>query len=377
MGKERKNFFASLPKNLTYEPVETVKIGNKLVGKGQPAFIIAELGANHRGDIKTALKAIELAAKFGADAVKFQHLTHDKIAADTIVYDEWHGKEVGALSSFYKSAELPNEWTSKLIAHAKKHNIMFLSTPFDKEAADLLEKAGVPAYKMASYELTDDILLRYVAKKGKPIIISTGMAYLEEVAHAVRVIQETGNNKIIILHCTSIYPPKSFADLNLRAISTLQESFKLPIGYSDHSTPPYLAAPIVAVTLGACVIEKHFTDEQSGGSNDDPNSLAPEEFRRTVEEIRKAEESLSFSGIKQPVSYPDHQGDEIFDRWARRSLYAISDIPAGTILTEKMITTLRPWGGLAPKDAQLILGKKTRRSIKKRAPITLDDFLES
>jgi N-acetylneuraminate synthase/N,N'-diacetyllegionaminate synthase len=376
MGKERKKFLNSLPKHLTYEPLEVVKIGDRLVGKGHPVFIIAEVGANHHGKIESALKAIELAAKFGADAVKFQHLTHNKIAADIVVYDEWNGKQVGALSGFYKSAELPNAWTKKLVAHAKKNGVIFLSTPFDTEAVDVLDKAGVPAFKVASYEMTDDILLRYIAKKGKPIILSTGMAYLEEVAHAIRIIQESGNNQIILLHCVSVYPPKSFADLNLRAIQTLQESFKLPVGYSDHSKPPYYAAPIAAVALGACVIEKHFTDERKAGSNDDSNSLMPEEFRRTVEEIRNTELALSLAGIKQPVSYVNHKGDEVFDRWARRSVYAMRDIPAGSRLTEKMITTLRPCGGIAPKDVELVIGKKVLRPISARSAITFDYFFE-
>jgi sialic acid synthase SpsE len=265
MSQERKQFYDSLPKHLTYEPVETVKIGDRLVGKGQPVFIIAEVGANHRGDIKNALRAIELAAGTGADAVKFQHLTAEKIAADTFVHGAWHDKPIKELSSFYKSSEMPYEWTDQLVKHAKKHNIMFLSTPFDKDAVDVLDKAGALAYKVASYELTDDILLRYIARKMKPVIISTGMAYLEEVAHAVRVIQEEGNNEIIVLHCTSIYPPKSFSDLNLRAMVTLGEALKLPVGYSDHSKPPYVAVPVAAVTLGACVIEKHFTDSRTGG----------------------------------------------------------------------------------------------------------------
>lgn len=377
MGKERKQFFDNLPKNLTYEPVDVVKIGDRLVGKGQPVFIIAEVSANHRGDVKNALRAIELAADAGADAVKFQHLTGTKIASDIVVYDEFHGKEVGALSEFYKSSEMPYAWTPELVAHAKKHNIMFLSSPFDFEAVEVLEKAGVPAYKIASYELTDDIFLRHVAKKMKPTIISTGMAYLEEVAHAVRVIQEEGNNQIIILHCTSMYPPKSFIDLNLRAIETLREAFKLPIGYSDHSKPPYLAAPIAAVVLGACIIEKHFTDTREGGSHDDPNSLEAEEFRRTVEEIRNTEEVISSSGIKQPVSYPGHVGDETHDRWMRRSICAARDISVGEILAENMIITLRPSGGIEPKDLKLIIGKKILRDIKARDPISWDDFLET
>ncbi|MFA5175251.1 MAG: N-acetylneuraminate synthase family protein [Patescibacteria group bacterium] len=374
MRKERKNFFKSLAKHLTYETVKEVKIGSRFIGENHPVFIIAEVSANHRGKINNALRAIEFAAEVGADAIKFQHLTHDKIAADTFVYDNNEDKPVGTMSSLYKTAELPYEWTDTLVAHAKKNNITFLSTPFDNGAVDLLDKAGVPAFKIASYELTDDIFLRYVAKKGKPIIVSTGMAYLEEVAHAVRIIQEEGNNQIIILHCISIYPPKSFKDLNLRAIKTLQESFQLPVGYSDHSTPPYLSAPITAVALGACIIEKHLTDNRDGGSNDDRNSLTFGEFKRMIEEIRHTEQSLLKRGIKQPVVYPKHSGDEIADRWARRSLYAAKDIPAGAIITEKAITTLRPFGGIDPKDFQIIKGRKTQRAINARSPITFDDF---
>jgi sialic acid synthase SpsE len=373
MGKERDSFFKAQPRVSGYEPVETVTIGGRIVGKGQPAFIIAEVSANHRGDINVALRAIDSAAGAGADAVKFQHLTGTKIAADTVIYDEWHGKAIGPLSGFYKSAELPNEWTDKLVAHARKRGIMFLSTPHDIEAVEILHKAGVHAYKVASYEMTDDILLRYIAKKGKPIILSTGMAYLEEVAHAVRVIQEEGNREIVVLHCVSIYPPK-FRELNLRAITTLQEALKLPIGYSDHSAPPYSAAPVAAVTLGACMIEKHVTDTRSGESNDAPNSLEPSEFKRMIEEIRAAEAALAGSGIKQPVSRKNHQGDEIFDRFARRSLYAARDLKAGETLTAEMVTTLRPWGGIAPKDIGLFLGKKLAHDVAARAPLTPETF---
>ncbi len=374
MGKERDNFFKTQPNVLGYEPVDTVIIGDHVVGKGHPTFIIAEVGANHRGDINVALHAIDNAVEAGADAVKFQHLTGSKIAADTIIYDEWHGKPIGPLSGFYKSAELPNEWTEQLVAYAEKRGIMFLSTPFDIEAVDILSKAGVPAYKVASYEMTDDILLRHIAKQGKPVILSTGMAYLEEVAHAIRVVQEAGNMQIIVLHCVSIYPPKTFADLNLRAIMTLQEAFKIPIGYSDHSAPPYNAAPIAAIALGACVIEKHVTDARTGGSNDDPNSLEPAEFKRMVEEIRNVEAALSGSGIKQPVVREGHKQDEIFDRFARRSVYAVRDLKAGETLTEEMVVTLRPCGGIAPKDLRLFLGMKLARDVVARAPLTPEVF---
>lgn len=379
MLQERKKFLNDLSKHLTYEPVEAVDIGGRFVGRGYPTFIIAEVGANHRGDINNALRAIKLAAEAGADAVKFQHLTHDKIAADTPVSHEWHGKKnFKTFSDFYKSSEMPYEWTEQLVAYAKKHNIMFLSTPFDKDAVDVLERAGVVAYKIASYEMTDDILLRYISRKGKPIILSTGMAYLEEVAHAVRVIQEEGNNQIVVLHCTSVYPPKNYVDLNLKAITTLHEALKIPVGYSDHSAPPEAVVPIVAVTLGACVIEKHFTDNRMGGSHDDPSSMLPGEFKHMVEEIRSVEQALLLPGIKQPISKGNHEfgNDEIVDRWARRSLYAAHDIDAGAILTEDMIITLRPWGGIEPKDAKLVIGKKLVRGVKAREPITWEVFFE-
>lgn len=374
MGKEREPFFKQLPAYLTAEPVATVSFKTRQVGEGQPVFIIAEVGANHRGLIENAFEAIDKAAEAGADAVKFQHITADRLAADTIIYDTWNGKEIGPLSSFYKNAALPYEWTEALIARANERGIMFLSSPFDIEAVDVLDAAGVAGFKVASYELTDDVLLRHIAKTGKPVIISTGMAYLEEVAHAVRIIQEEGNMQIVILHCTSMYPPKDFSDLNLRAIHTLKEAFKLPVGYSDHSVPPYLAAPIVAVALGACVLEKHVTSSRAGESNDDANSVEPTEFARMVAEIRNAEAALSGSGIKQPVSYEGHESDEISDRFARRSVYARRDIRAGETLSADMVLTLRPWGGIAPRDLELFLGRKVEKDIPARAPVTPDAF---
>lgn len=376
---DHQRFVASLPSHLTYTPVETVKFGTRIVGKGQPAYIIAEVSANHRGDINVALEAIDNAANAGADAVKFQHLTAEKIAADVVREDEWNDKPIGKFSDFYKSAELPNEWTERLAARAKERGVDFLSTPFDKDAVDVLSEAGVPAFKVASYELTDDILLRHIARKGKPVIISTGMAYLEEVAHAVRVIQEEGNNDIVILHCVSMYPPKTPADFNLRAITTLQNAFKLPIGFSDHSAPPYAAVPVAAVVLGACVIEKHITDSRDNESNDAPNSLTPAEFKNMVAEIRLAEAVLSGSGIKQPVARGAHAlgEDEISDRYARRSVYAARDIKAGETLTEEMVITLRPWApdGIEPKVLSLFLGRKLARAVTARESLMVDYFI--
>ena len=363
MRPKRKHPLNRQHKPLTYKPVDVVKIGTRSVGKGKPAFIIAEVSANHRGDRNIALRAIDNAASAGADAVKFQHLTHDKIATEP-------------LSDFYKSAELPYSWTPELVKRAKEKNIIFLSTPFDHEAVDVLEKAGVPAYKVASYEMTDDILLRHIAKKNKPVILSTGMAYLEEIKHAADVIREEGNLQIVALHCVSLYPPEP-QDINLRAIETMSKELTLPIGYSDHFDPASNAVTLGAVALGACIIERHITDSQEGGSNDDKNSMTIEQFKHMVREIRALEAALSGSGVKEPLSRPERKVDEVRERGTRRSLYATRDIAIGEAITMDMIMTLRPCVGIEPKEAPRILGKKTIRAIKKRTPITWDDFSKS
>lgn len=340
--------------------VQSISIGGREVGNGQPVFIIAEVSANHRGNIETVLKAIDAAAEAGADAVKFQHLTSTKIAAEP-------------LSAFYKSAELPYEWTPKLVARAKERNIIFLSTPFDHEAVDVLDEAGVPAFKVASYEMTDDILLRYIAGKGKPIILSTGMAYLEEVAHAIKVIRNERNEQIVVLHCVSLYPPEP-KDLNLKAIETMRHELALPIGFSDHSDPSSNAATLGAVALGACIIERHITDSQEGGSNDDKNSMTIAQFKHMVEEVRSLTSSLAGSGVKEPVSAPERAMDEMSERGTRRSLYAARDIAAGETLTKDIVITLRPMRGVEPKDLERIIGKKALHTISARSPITLGDI---
>ncbi len=337
-----------------------VTIGTRKVGDGQPVFVIAEVSANHRGDINTALAMIDAAQAAGADAVKFQHLIHDKIAAEP-------------LSDFYKSAELPYEWTPQLIAKAKQKDILFLSTPFDKGAVDLLAESGVLAYKVASYEMTDDVLLRHIAKKGKPVIISTGMAYMDEVKHAVEVIKNEGNDQIVVLHCVSLYPPES-KDLNLKAIQTLRKELSRPVGYSDHAEPSSNAATLGAITLGACLIERHITDSQEGNSNDDKNSMTIDQFRHMVSEIRSLEAALSRSGVKEPISAPDREVDEVKERGTRRSLYALKDISRGEVIDDSMLITLRPMRGIEPKDIEKVIGKRAVCDIKARSPITTNDI---
>ncbi len=351
---------------------KTITIGGRKVSERHPVFIIAEVSANHRGSLETALSTIDAAAAAGADAVKFQHLTGTKIAADVKSDAVWNGKPVGTLSAFYATAEIPYEWTPKLMARAKEKGIIFLSTPFDYEAVDLLDKANVSAFKVASYELTDDLLLRYIARKGKPIIISTGMAYLKEVQHAVKVIQNEGNKQIAILHCISLYPPEP-KDFNLKAIGTLRKAFPFPIGYSDHASPASNAATLGAVALGATIVERHITNSQTGGSNDDKNSMNIEQFTHLVKEIRTLSAALSRSGVKVPVRAPERTMDEMSERKVRRSLYAARPINVGEVIREDMLITLRPVQGYEPKDLKKVLGKKARHAIAARSAITRKD----
>lgn len=347
----------------------SIVVGDKVIGENQPVFIIAEVSANHRGKIETALSAIDNAALAGANAVKFQHLTGTKIAADVVIDTVWNGQPIGTLSDFYAKAEMPYEWTPKLIACAKERNILFLSTPFDFEAVDLLDSASIPAFKVASYELTDDILLRHIARKRRPMIISTGMSYLEEIRHAVEVIRKEGNEQIAVLHCVSLYPSDS-GDCNLKVISTLKRELSLPIGYSDHTYPTSNASTLGAVALGACIIERHITDSQVGGSNDDKNSMTFDQFKHMVEEVRMLSAAISGSGIKAPVSAPDRSMDEIRERGVRRSLYAARDIAMGEIFTEDMLITLRPVLGIEPKDLSKVIGGRAAHAIASRSPIT-------
>ncbi|MEK7145823.1 MAG: N-acetylneuraminate synthase family protein [Patescibacteria group bacterium] len=378
MGEERNHYFKNLGSHLSAEPLSTVQLGTRLVGEKQPVFVIAEVGANHRGDLNTALRAIDLAKEAGADAVKFQHLNAETMAADVAFQESWQGKEGWkSLREFYKASNFPYEWTEPLMAHAKKVGIMFLSTPFDAEAIRLLDELDIPAFKVASYELTSDQLLIEMAKTMRPIILSTGMAYLEEVAHAVRVIQAEGNPNIVLLHCSSLYPPRSPADLNLKAIETLKNAFKVPVGYSDHTDPKSFAASLGAVALGASVIERHVSDNQGGGSHDDQNAMSFERLKDFIQEIRFLEAALSGSGIKQPVVYPDHDHDEIYERWTRRSIFAAKAIKKGEVVTEDHLILLRPSDGLDPKFFPLLIGKVAMEDIAEGSPLSWNSFLSS
>jgi len=339
-----------------------IKIGNKIIGKGKPCFIIAEAGSNHDGKIEQAKQLIDIAASAGADAVKFQSFQADKIAArtkDKIVDINIAGAKT--LYELYKNLELPLDWLGELMDHAKEKGIIFLSTPFDEQAADELEAIGVPAFKIASFELVHIPLLRHIARKGKPVLLSTGMANLDEIGEAVNAILKERNKKIILLHCGIGYPLEMEA-VNLAAMDTLRQTFPYPVGYSDHTMG--VAVPFAAVSRGANIIEKHFTIDRKMRGPDHPFALEPNELRLMVQGIR---------GIEKAIGSPRKEvldSELIHYQRGRRSVFAKVKIPKGTMITRDMLAILRPGTGVKPKYLEMIIGRKARADIEAQEPIT-------
>jgi N-acetylneuraminate synthase/N,N'-diacetyllegionaminate synthase len=336
-----------------------VKIGYKLIGEGEPCFIIAEAGVNHNGDINLAKKLIDAAKDAGADAVKFQTFKAENVVVKDAEKAEYQKETTGIEESQYemiKKLELTDEDFEELADYAKKKGILFLSSPFNKESVDLLEEINVPAFKVGSGEITNFPLLRYIAKKGKPVILSTGMSTLGEVEEALDIIRSEGIEEGILLHCASNYPAR-IEDINLRAMETLKQVFKIPVGFSDHTLG--ITASIAAVASGACVIEKHFTLDRNLPGPDHKASLEPDKLREMVKAIRDVEKALG-DGIKRPT-----KDEEEIKKVARRSVVAKVDIPEGTIITKSMLDVKRPGTGVEPKYSNLVIGKKAKENIKK------------
>ena len=332
--------------------MEKIKIGNKVVGEGAPTFIVAEAGLNHNGDLRLAKRLVRKAAEVGADAVKFQ----------TFITENFISRQ-SRLFNVFKKLELSFEEFQEIAELAKSVGITFMSTALDEESADFLEKLNVPAFKVASGDLTNLPFLEYLAKKGKPLIISTGMATLGEVEEAMDVIYSTGNKKIALLHCVSTYPA-DLNDVNLRAICTLKQAFQVPVGFSDHTTS--ILAPIAAVAVCAAIIEKHFTLSKKLPGPDHRSSFEPDEFSEMVKNIRKIEKALG-SPRKEPVA-----AEIEIRRLARRSLVAKIDITAKTKITENMISIKRPGTGIPPKYKNLVIGKYARVNIRRDDMVTWD-----
>jgi len=332
-------------------------------------FIIAEAGVNHNGDINIAKKLIDKAVEAGVDAIKFQTFKADNLVTKEAPKADYQKDTTGDGSQYemLKGLELSLENHILLKKYCENKGIIFISTPFDFESVDLLEKIDVPLYKVSSGDLTNLPLLKYISQKNKPIILSTGMANLGEVEEAVEIIFKTGNKNLILLHCTSNYPA-AYEDVNLRAMLTMKEAFKLPIGYSDHTMG--IEVPISAVALGAKVIEKHFTLDKTMDGPDHRASLEPDELKMMVDSIRNIERAMG-DGIKRC-----NKNEENTKSAARKSIVAARNIRKDDIIANNDISFKRPEGGLSLKYADLIVGKTANRDINKDEHIRWRDIYD-
>jgi len=338
-----------------------IRIGDKIVGHDEPCFIIAEAGSNHNGSLEQAKKLVDVAAEAKADAVKFQIFKAESLYSKyTPEFSYLKGQNTYEL---IKSIETPREWIKELAEYCKSKNIIFFASPFDFEAIDILDKY-VPAFKIASFEITDLELLKYAAEKGKPMIISTGMANLGEIEDAITAIRSVGNENIILLHCNSLYPtPVGIA--NLRAIETMRTAFKVPVGFSDHTLGIHI--PIAAVAMGACMIEKHFTLDRTLPGPDHSFAIEPDELKEMVRCIREVEKAKG-SGIKEKS---DLESEEMYVK-ARRSIHAKVDIPKGTKITRDMLIIKRPGYGIKPKFIDMVVGREAKKDIREDEWVTWD-----
>ena len=345
--------------------MDKVKLAGKVIGQGMPCFIIAEAGVNHNGDVGMAKKLINVARGAGADAVKFQTFRAEAIVTETAGKAEYQRKSTGTQESqlaMLQKLELEERDFEKLSDYARKKGIMFLSSPFDKRSVDLLDRLGVPAFKIPSGEITNFPLLKHIARKRKPVILSTGMSTLGEIEDAVGVIREEGAKEIVLLHCVSSYPAKA-EDMNLRVMETLRCAFGLPVGLSDHT--PGVTIPIAAVALGACVIEKHFTLDKTLPGPDHRASLEPQELKQMVKAIRQVEQAV---GDGSKISTKE---EEQTRKAARRSVVARVNIPKGTVITEAMLDIKRPGTGIEPKYIDKVIGAVARQRIQQGEPLTM------
>jgi pseudaminic acid synthase len=340
-------------------------IAERQIGAGQPPFIIAELSGNHNGSLDRMLKMVDVAASTGCDAIKIQTYTPETL---TIRCDREDFKIKGGLwdgytlYELYQEAHTPFEWHEKLFAKARELGVTLFSSPFDETAADLLESLGAPVYKIASFEAVDLPLIAHVARKRKPMIISTGMCTLGEIDEAVTTARANGCEEIVLLHCVSAYPAP-VGEANVRTIPHLAEAFGCVTGLSDHTLTS--ATAVAAVALGASVIEKHFTLARADGGPDAAFSLEPHEFKALVDDCRAAWDALGqvTYGVKA-----SERGSVVF----RRSLYVVDDIPEGGEITRQNVRSIRPGHGLPPGCLPDVLGRRTRRAARRGEPLTWD-----
>lgn len=341
----------------SYSP-RCLEIAGCSIGDSCPPYVIGELSANHNGDLACALKLIEVAQAAGVSAVKLQTYRPDTITIDCAEEDFsigeglWKGR---SLYELYEEAHTPWEWHPELFAKARALGVTLFSSPFDTTAVDFLEDLEAPAYKIASFEMIDLPLVRYAASTGKPLIVSTGMASLEEIAETVEVLRETGCEDFVLLRCVSGYPAPA-EDYNLRSLPFLREKFNCLVGLSDHTLSN--ATAVASVALGACVIEKHFTLDRQRGGPDDSFSLEPSELSALCTDARVAYEALGRVHFGRKSS-------ELSNVKFRRSLYAVENVAAGEPLTAANVRSIRPGFGLAPKHLPAVLGRRAAHDLKR------------
>jgi N,N'-diacetyllegionaminate synthase len=350
--------------------IKAVKIKESFIGPDNNCFVIAEAGVNHNGDMSLAFKLIKAAAKAGADAIKFQSFIAEEIATPQALKAQYQAKALGnedGQLSMLKSLELSNEQQKELMAYCDEVGIMYICTPYDELSADLLDKNGIYAYKIASTDVTNIPFLRFIAKKGKPVLLSTGMSTLGEVEEAINELKNNGlEGKIIVLQCTSEYPAP-VSEVNLRAMKTFTYAFGCPVGFSDHTKG--VGASPWAVAAGASVIEKHFTLDKTMNGPDHLASIEPDEFQELVKTIREVEVALG-DGFKTPSA------SELPNKISmQKSLVATRLILEDEVIQESDLACKRPGSGLPPKWKNEVVGKKAARSIKKDEILGLSSFI--
>ena len=344
-----------------------MRINNRKIGYGSPPYLIAEMSANHNGDINNAYEIIKAAKESGADAIKIQTYTPDTITLNsnleefTVRGGLWDGY---TLYDLYKKAQTPWDWHKELFDYARSIGITMFSSPFDQSAVDFLENLNAPAYKIASFEAIDLPLIRYASATKKPIIISTGMANIIEIEEAIDAAKSAGCSELAILHCVSGYPAPS-DDYNLLTISDMQKRFNVQVGLSDHSLDHIV--PISSVALGATIVEKHFTLNKLGGGPDDSFSMEPGDFKNLSEQLKST--WLSLGGVNY-----EKKTSELGNIKFRRSLYFVKDLKLGEKITSENIRSIRPGYGLAPKEFDNLLGKKVKLDISAGTATSLENI---
>ena len=346
---------------------KTIRISDRVIGAGEPPFVIAELSGNHNGDLSRAIEIVRKSVEAGADAIKLQTYTADTMTIDCdepdfqITNGLWKGYN---LYSLYEEAHTPWEWHEALFSEAKKLGVIMFSTPFDETSVEYLEKFDPPAYKVASFEIVDLELVRAIAATGRPMIISTGMASEDEIADVVSTAKEGGCEDLLLLHCVSGYPTP-VNESNILTIPELMRRYDVPVGLSDHTLGTEVA--IASIALGACAIEKHVTLRRGDGGPDAEFSLEPQELARLKTETANAAQAL---GAPKTNRTKSEQPNIIF----RRSIYVVSDIKEGEKLSRKNIRVIRPGHGLAPKHLPSVLGKVATKDIRRGTALDWSHF---